>query len=147
MQNEAEHPYQQQHYANYTSSNTDDTVSSPIVKYITSSDGQPLLTETLHVYSTTAPQTLGNVQDMPVSAANTEDPNSYSTVVQMNSGKTQRIYKCLICSKVFTHKNNFRQHYMTHTGEKPFACTVCSFRSSQKRNVKHHMISRHNIIQ
>lgn len=32
---------------------------------------------------------------------------------------------------------------MVHLGKKPFACEMCSFRSSQKRNIQKHMITIH----
>ncbi|KAK7082268.1 hypothetical protein SK128_027459 [Halocaridina rubra] len=53
---------------------------------------------------------------------------------------------CPLCGRVFQHKNNFLKHYKTHTGEKPFACIYCSFRTIQKVNLKTHMRNIHNVF-
>ncbi|XP_053627388.1 longitudinals lacking protein, isoforms H/M/V isoform X9 [Cherax quadricarinatus] len=52
---------------------------------------------------------------------------------------------CPCCGRVFLHKNNFLKHYKTHTGEKPFSCPLCSFRTIQKGNLKTHVRCVHKI--
>ncbi|XP_018023144.1 protein tramtrack, beta isoform isoform X16 [Hyalella azteca] len=56
------------------------------------------------------------------------------------------LYNCEICGRHFDHKNNFRKHYMTHTGEKPFSCHLCAYTSVQKVNLTKHLMSRHQIM-
>ncbi|XP_018023151.1 protein tramtrack, beta isoform isoform X23 [Hyalella azteca] len=55
-------------------------------------------------------------------------------------------YPCPVCSRVFNHKNNFRKHYMTHTGEKPHACNLCTYAAIQKKNLVEHLLNKHNIL-
>ena len=39
--------------------------------------------------------------------------------------------------------SNIRLHMLTHTGEKPFACTFCSYASNKKGNLQSHLKLRH----
>ncbi|RXG54786.1 Zinc finger protein [Armadillidium vulgare] len=48
-------------------------------------------------------------------------------------------FVCPTCQKMFPHKGNFRKHLQTHTGEKPFLCTLCNYRGTQKIHVLVHM--------
>ncbi|KAB7493844.1 Zinc finger protein [Armadillidium nasatum] len=48
-------------------------------------------------------------------------------------------FVCPTCNKMFPHKGNFRKHLQTHTGEKPFLCTLCNYRGTQKIHVLVHM--------
>ena len=55
-------------------------------------------------------------------------------------------YDCPVCARSFSGKNR-RQHYenhiFTHTGEKPFACPHCSYRSSRKDSLLVHIRKKH----
>ena len=65
---------------------------------------------------------------------------------QMVSKKPGMKYVCPVCSKEFYDKNKFRRHYMIHTGEKPFACTHCTYRSNQMCSLKLHLQTKHNSL-
>ena len=54
-----------------------------------------------------------------------------------------KIWTCRVCGHIFKHKYNFIKHYRTHTGEKPFACPYCPYRSNQNSNLQCHVLSRH----
>jgi len=48
--------------------------------------------------------------------------------------------KCLICFKEVT---NIHRHMLMHSGEKPYSCQLCDYRSNQKCNLKAHFERRH----
>ncbi|XP_066970979.1 longitudinals lacking protein, isoforms H/M/V-like isoform X5 [Macrobrachium rosenbergii] len=52
---------------------------------------------------------------------------------------------CPICGHVFDHKHNFLNHFKIHTGEKPYACNFCSYRTIQKGNLKTHIRKVHKV--
>ena len=52
-------------------------------------------------------------------------------------------YVCPFCRKEFYSRNDFRRHYMSHTGEKPFACKFCSFRATVGAKVRYHSFRVH----
>ena len=52
-------------------------------------------------------------------------------------------YKCPICEKPFEGGSNLKNHYMTHTGEKPFACSICSYKARRKYDLKYHYYTVH----
>ncbi|KAK8404064.1 hypothetical protein O3P69_000253 [Scylla paramamosain] len=58
------------------------------------------------------------------------------------AGASKRCHWCHICKREFPFPSKLTEHMRTHTGEKPFACPFCPFRTSLKWNLKSHM-SRH----
>ena len=50
------------------------------------------------------------------------------------------LYSCSLCPYVNNHKQNFRSHMMTHTGERPYACNLCPYRGTQKNHLDNHMM-------
>jgi len=54
-----------------------------------------------------------------------------------HDGKT-RPYLCTVCDKRFTQKRSLNDHKRIHSGEKPFVCTVCDKQFSRKGSLKRH---------
>lgn len=50
---------------------------------------------------------------------------------------------CPQCGRSFLRPVDLGRHLRTHTGEKPFACPHCSFRSAQSGNVYRHIKMKH----
>ncbi|XP_031633804.1 zinc finger protein 91-like [Contarinia nasturtii] len=58
-----------------------------------------------------------------------------------------RRYECHICKKYVTvNKNTFKKHMRKHTSEKPFRCKICMKGFTQKDNLKMHLDTIHTRI-
>lgn len=52
-------------------------------------------------------------------------------------------YLCPFCGKEFRLKGDFTRHCMIHTGEKPFTCPNCAFKTTRKSTLKKHIERTH----
>ncbi|KAF2363560.1 Zinc finger C2H2-type, partial [Trinorchestia longiramus] len=57
--------------------------------------------------------------------------------------KTGVDFVCPVCGKAFVDKSRFRHHYMVHTGERPYGCSLCPYRARQIGTLYQHMRSIH----
>ena len=53
---------------------------------------------------------------------------------------------CTFCKKVFADKFALKMHERIHTGEKPFMCLLCNYRSTQLGNLKVHVGTNHTDV-
>lgn len=57
-----------------------------------------------------------------------------------------RTYVCGYCGHVFCRPSTLATHIRTHTGEKPYRCSVCSYSAAQKGNMRRHMHLVHGLL-
>ncbi|XP_047740476.1 serine-rich adhesin for platelets isoform X1 [Hyalella azteca] len=59
-----------------------------------------------------------------------------------------REFVCPICMKcVRGDRQDFKRHYMIHSGERPEQCPYCSYRTIRKADLSKHVVSRHPELQ
>ncbi|CAL4093594.1 unnamed protein product [Meganyctiphanes norvegica] len=63
-----------------------------------------------------------------------------------SSTSAEKTYLCAICAKAFKHSKHLTRHQLIHSGEKPYGCTLCDYRTNQRSNVTIHMKSHKKII-
>ncbi|KAH0561299.1 hypothetical protein KQX54_016122 [Cotesia glomerata] len=85
---------------------------------------------------------------------------------ESSASPKKQTFKCRICkkflataSKTFTlaqnvilvsnatvsyREANLKRHLLSHTKEKPYKCSVCSFSCSLEQNLKQHMLAKHS---
>ena len=68
-------------------------------------------------------------------------PLDYSAVTLPSSSPKR--FPCPSCNKCFASAGDIKRHVMTHTGEKPYRCSFCSYKAIRKADVTRHMLSKH----
>ncbi|KAK3861069.1 hypothetical protein Pcinc_032927 [Petrolisthes cinctipes] len=70
------------------------------------------------------------------SSSSSSDPR-----LDLDTGRPYRMWRCLFpdCGYTTDRESWLKQHFRKHTGEKPYSCPFCSFRSAQKGNLNVHI--------
>ncbi|KAM9474836.1 zinc finger protein 131 [Clarias gariepinus] len=57
----------------------------------------------------------------------------------------KKLYECQVCGEVFNSWDQFKDHLVVHTGDKPNHCTVCDQWFTHTRDLKTHLQQQHAI--
>lgn len=58
----------------------------------------------------------------------------------------ERPFHCTLCEKAFNQKSALQVHMKKHTGERPYRCDYCVMGFTQKSNMKLHMKRAHSFV-
>ena len=108
------------------------------------------LTEGNHTAVTTMPNIGGNNN---TSTPGVTGNNTMAGVIHSSRGSTSSLavafkydrHRCSICFKCFPWPKDLEIHMRIHTGEKPFVCPKCPYKSAQKGNLKRHVHFMHGM--
>ncbi|XP_074424664.1 zinc finger protein 131-like isoform X2 [Larus michahellis] len=57
----------------------------------------------------------------------------------------KKLYECQVCNSVFNSWDQFKDHLVVHTGDKPNHCTLCDLWFMQGSELRRHLKDMHNI--
>ncbi|XP_076059118.1 uncharacterized protein LOC143035883 isoform X2 [Oratosquilla oratoria] len=75
----------------------------------------------------------------------TQDPSHVSFDALLVDVGGKKCYSCSYCGKTFDERWMVKRHERIHTGERPYACPLCSYRSAQKYDVTKHLGTVHRM--
>lgn len=57
----------------------------------------------------------------------------------------KKLYECQVCSSVFNSWDQFKDHLVSHTGDKPNHCTMCDMWFTHPKDLKAHLKNIHSV--
>ncbi|XP_066907555.1 B-cell lymphoma/leukemia 11A-like [Halyomorpha halys] len=118
---------------------TTSATRSPTPRPLTNSPNLELKTPQV---SDSPPQETVDLTSTPRSAStppNKQDFSGNQASESMDVSDPNRIHSCDYCGKKFRFQSNLLVHRRSHTGEKPYKCSVCNHACSQSSKLKRHM--------
>ncbi|XP_060041198.1 sal-like protein 4 isoform X2 [Erinaceus europaeus] len=122
--------------------------SSGMTSFAVKPDGTRVLPNVMsRLPGTLLPQTPGSVLFQnpfstvaldPSKKGKGKPPNISPVEVKPKDEAVLYKHKCKYCSKVFGTDSSLQIHLRSHTGERPFVCSVCGHRFTTKGNLKVH---------
>lgn len=91
-----------------------------------------------------SPSSLSQTQQLIPSYQSNTNTLEPIDIPSSSSTDQNRMYGCPLCSVTMNHRHNMINHIRTHTGEKPFQCSYCEYRASQKSTLIKHVTIRHH---
>ena len=80
----------------------------------------------------------GSCNVLPNCKFKSTDPSKVRAHMQMHKRNT-----CDICGKITRGPSKLEAHKRVHTGERPYVCSVCDYRCTQKGHLTSHMEAQH----
>ena len=80
-------------------------------------------------------------QDILTNMKNVFDDNKgnvASNIKPNNQSKVEKNVLCPVCGKAFRNESDVRDHFVNHTGEKPYKCDVCQKSFGFRTSLYHH---------
>ncbi|XP_047737412.1 homeotic protein spalt-major isoform X2 [Hyalella azteca] len=131
-----------------------DTAQLPSVSHLTTPMEYASAPDILAMPNFCTPETARKSDKHELEANNSKTPGKFSSssdvlsfdLLDFLSLKQGTGYQCPLCELWCRDKTVFRIHYRVHSGEKPFPCFICAYRTSQKSNLNVHLKTHKDLI-
>lgn len=95
--------------------------------------------------STSSSSVQSSEQHPPPSGSSPPLPPTFAELNLNSLTTSSGTYVCPVCGQEKQHISVLKKHYATHSGEKPYCCPLCPFRSSQNSSLYRHAMVKHRV--
>ena len=89
---------------------------------------------------------MSSLRDKAFTAAMSLDSTSFGKEITTLGGFRLGKKVCDVCGRQFKLSGHLNRHMKVHTGERPYACNHCSYRSSRNDSLRMHVLNRHTNV-